>query len=480
VDTPSAAASLGTPVGPLDFETCMRLYATPPADPVGVATLAACKAAQAASEDIILAVTVGCTALGGVMLLALLMRDWRSYALSAFFGLLTGVLMEPVLARWTEAETLVQRAGPVLLCVAAAVLARLIAEMFLEEKFAELRTGASKTLVPENWSEPAGLDPVTTRDRVRRWFVTISAATGAAVGGLFGIGQFWTTLGHTFEPRSLVFGVMLVVVSLFLGGPIQGYIFDIGGRAQHVSDPSKKLSDLFSDSRAVGRFVIVLVAYLQVYLLTSCVGATIKQGDSRVIYTVFATATVPAIVSYYWAAALQRRAPSVTDATVLPSLYVGATMSYGIALMVVGRFAYDEFEAAAFGGNGDQRAAGFFLFFSPVAAIIPAVALGALTTLAYSFLGGLAIDRYRGRHAMVAIAAALVVAAILQLGITTGIAYLLGYGPERLRFLTFACGIVGWLVGLWASGFPRLLTDDRPKPVPVEAVSDQPSAPQPH
>lgn len=431
---------------------------------------------QAEFENLLLVLTVGCTALGGVILAALLMQGWRSYALSGLFGLIAGVMIEPVLTPLLVNPPRAKALAIVLFCAGVALLARLIAEMFLEKLLSEFREGASVTLVPERWTDPHGLADATMHDHVKRWFVTIAAATGAVVGGVSGIDSFWTTsasatlvqLVHMFEdPRSIVFALLLLGVSFFLIGPIQSYVFETGASTKEPSDPAKKFYDLFAHGfnwRAMGRFGLIILAYAQLYLLTTGIGATIKGGSSRVVYTIFTAATMPAIVSYYWSAALQRRVPSVREATIKPSLYVGAVMSYGIALLIVVIYAQGEFDAALLRKNqSDMRYVGFMFLFSPVVAILPAYVLGALTTLVYSVAGGFAIDRFKGKYAMLYIAAALLIAAVAQLAVLVSLAWLIGFGLDKIRFGTFIGGIVGWMVGLWASGFPKLLTTARAK-----------------
>jgi hypothetical protein len=428
---------------------------------------------QTEFENLLLVLTVGCTALGGVILAALLIKGWRSYALPMLFGLIAGVLIEPVLAPLLVNPPRAKSLAIVLTCAGVALLARLIAELFLEKLLSEFRTGESETLVPERWTDPAN---VTMHDHVKRWFVTIAAATGAVVGAVSGIDSFWTTSARTTlaqlvhiseEPRSIVLALLLLGVSLFLIGPIQSYVFETGAGTKEPSDPAKKFYDLFAKGfnwSAMGRFGLIILAYAQLYLLTNGIGATIKDGSSRVVYTIFAAATTPAIVSYYWSAALQRRVPSVREATVKPCLHVGAIMSYGIALLIVVMLVQGEFDDAMLRkSQADMRNAGMLLFFSPVLAILPAFVLSVLTTLAYCVAGGFAIDHFTGRYTMLYVAAALLIAAVAQQAVLLPLAWLLGFELDKLRFATFIGGILGWVIGLWASGFPKLLTIGRAK-----------------
>jgi hypothetical protein len=416
---------------------------------------------QARFDDQVLLGTVGGTALGGVILAALLMQGWRSYAVPAFFGLLAGIMVEPVLQRTIVQPIYSITVTSMLLGVGAALAARFITEGFLEKLLAEIRDGAKETLVPERWRGPRGLATASARDQVKRWFVTIAAATGSVVGSMFGLEVFWTTLAKTIEPRSFVFAALLVGVSMFLTGPLQAYVFDVGARADHPSDPSKKISDLFAagiDWRAAGRFGLVFLAYVQIYLLTSCVGAAIKEGNARTVSIVFAAAATPAIVSYYWSAGLQRGVPSVRNATFKPSLYAGAIMAYGTALTVV--LSYMSGDLLDYTPGKDTRPALLLFFLSPVIAILPALVIGAVTTLIYSVGGATAIDRFPRKYTMFFIAAALLVAAAIHAIIVAHVLGFLGFALANIGYTTFIGSIIGWLVGLWASGFPRLLAHE--------------------
>jgi hypothetical protein len=413
---------------------------------------------QAQFNDQVLLGAVGGTALGSVILAALLMRGWRSYAVPAFFGLLAGIMVEPVLQRTIVQPIYSITVTSMLLGISAALAARFIAEGFFEKLMAEIRDEARETLVPERWGSPQGLAKVSARDQVKRWFVTIAATTGFVVGSMFGLEVFWTTLVKTIEPRSFVFAALLVGVSMFLTGPLQAYVFDVGARADHPSDPSKKISDLFAagiDWRAAGRFGLVFLAYIQIYLLTSCVGAAIKEGNARTVSIIFAAAATPAIVSYYWSAALQRGVPSVRNATFKPSLYAGAIMGYGTALTVV--LSYVSGDLLDYTPGKDTRPALLFFFLSPVIAILPALVIGAVTTLIYSVGGAIAIDRFSRKSTMFFIAVTLLIAATIHALIATYVLGFLGFSLANIRYITFLGSIVGWLVGLWASGFPRLL-----------------------
>ena len=53
--------------------------------------------------------------------------------------------------------------------------------------------------------------------------------------------------------------------------------------------------------------------------------------------------------------------------------------------------------------------------------------------------------------------------AAVQGAITLAIMLSMGFSGDNIRFATFIGSIIGWLVGLYASGFPRLLTPETVK-----------------
>lgn len=406
---------------------------------------------------------VGGTALGGIILVALLVPGWRSFAWSALFGLLAGIIVAPLNKTWITQPIINVDISSILLGVIAALCARAIAGLFLEKWLDDIRTKAPAILVPERWP---GMEARTTlRDQVRRWFVTVSAAAGSVVGAMIGLDLFWAALASALELRSILFSTILVGVSLFLSGPLQSYIFDAGARADHLSDPTKKIHDVLAaniDRRGAIRLSIVLILYLGVYLLSSCVGAAIKHGDPRVVSVLLAAATTPAVVSYYWSAALQRRCASVLEAGWEPSWYAGSIMAYGAGLAVTISLLLSVIDFTPSRGSYSYNGAGnaMLLFFSPVIAVLPALLLGAMTTLGHSLAGGFVIDRFPRRHTMIMLAAALALTAAVQGAITLAVMVLMGFSAGNIHFATFIGSIIGWLVGLYASGFPRLLTPE--------------------
>ena len=229
----------------------------------------------------------------------------------------------------------------------------LMAEGLLEEKwFGFLRDDARRDLVPENWLDMGRPERLPGRAIVRRWFIAITAATGAVIGAIFGIEAFrdaaWEELLSQFSPdlRSLIVALLLPVgLSLFLAEPLQNYVFDVGSR--RTSEPGEKLAEILERGftwQVAGRIGFILLGWAQVALLATSIQAGIESGDVRLVATMVAAGATPCVVTYYWTAALQREARSILDTTLGSALFAGAIMNYGTALVLIFSFAIGQFE----------------------------------------------------------------------------------------------------------------------------------------
>jgi hypothetical protein len=189
-------------------------------------------------------------------------------------------------------------------------------------------------------------------------------------------------------------------------------------------------------------------------------------------------AITPAVVSYYWSAALQRAAPSVQDAASEPSLFAGGVMYYGMVLP--GVVVWTMTLAMPGSGVSPPQSSGIVLLLSPVIAIIAALLLSAITTFPFALAGGYAIDRFSGWRVMIYLGLALVGVAVAEAAVLTAFGWLVGLGAdvgsagaEQARsarptvfaefgfWLPMLLSTVGWTAGLWVSGFPRLVTAGR-------------------
>jgi hypothetical protein len=283
------------------------------------------------------------------------------------------------------------------------------------------------------------------------------------VGTTLGLDAFRTAFLAALEPRNILIAVLLVAVGFFFSGPVQAYVLDWGSGAKEPSDPSKRLAEILAggDWRSIGRFGLVTLAYVQMWLVSSSLATTVKQGDPQVLAVLIVAVVTPAVVSYYWSAALQRSAPSILRAVAWPSVWAGAIMMYGSALALL--FKLFVANGAFFPQSPGDRGPMFMFIAVLAAAVLVALLQSAITTLPFAVAGGYVIDRLPGRRVMLYIGAALAVAAVVVGAVQIPVQLAFGVDASR-GYLPYLLGILGWAVGLWASGFPGIVMASRPVP----------------
>lgn len=411
--------------------------------------------------DWVLALLVGSIALGGIILVVLTLKSPKRYAFAAAIGAVAAIIIEPALKHVQRPELFSYPLIFYLCGVALGVFSTFILRVILDY-FTELRDILRDAVAPSRWEPGASHAQLGPKDHVKRWFVTVAAATGSVAGSVLGLGAILDAFAAWREPRNILIALVLVVVSMFLVGPLQAYIFDWGVNAKEPPEPSKKFADVLAtgDWRAAGRLGLVMLLYLQIYLLASYVGSTVKLGSSEVLLTIITAAVTPAVVSYYWSAALQRSDPSVQSA-IEPSVFTAAIMVYGIALLGVLTFGLAQFTPGAGSSAGQQQSA-WFLFFSPIIAIFAALLLSAFTTMPFAVAGGYIIDRMPGRSGMGHLAAALLAIALAEAAILAAVGWLFGADLSDIgNWQPLLLGTAGWALGLLVSGFPRLVSAGR-------------------
>jgi hypothetical protein len=106
----------------------------------------------------------------------------------------------------------------------------------------------------------------------------------------------------------------------------------------------------------------------------------------------------------------------------------------------------------------------FFIFVGLLpTAVLVALLQSAITTLPFAVAGGYVIDRLPGQRVMLYLGTAIAAVAVVVGAVQVLAQSLFGVDASR-GYLPFLLGILGWAVGLWASGFPRLVMASRPLP----------------
>jgi hypothetical protein len=136
-------------------------------------------------------------------------------------------------------------------------------------------------------------------------------------------------------------------------------------------------------------------------------------------------------------------------------------MMYGSALVLL--FSLFGANGAFFPKHPGDRGP-FFIFVGLLpTAVLVALLQSAITTLPFAVAGGYVIDRLPGQRVMLYLGTAIAAVAVVVGAVQVLAQSLFGVDASR-GYLPFLLGILGWAVGLWASGFPRLVMASRPLP----------------
>ena len=372
------------------------------------------------------------------------------------------------------------------------------------------------SLAPHRWSGAVGKPALSQRDLSKRVFVAISAGTGGVVGSLISLGLFWETLQEDFGIRGLFNTVVLTMVSVTLIGPLHEYIMDRGLAASppHHGAPVQGIFSEFSP-KVVLRVGMVVTVFFMLDMTQASLDRCVRDGELDAMFLIALGGITPALVSYYWSAALQLGVPSVFRSATWPSMVAGAVMfsmaAFGASVFISALWGVFEPPHDHLESSGLNFALN--VLFS-VVGLTCGLALGVSLLICgvYAAAGGYAMDRFTGRYSWLALIMALGIATVPQqmlsnwiissvagadagreeLGIdqtpaaaepraptlTPIAAALQRYGMSLCRAakpphaeavtldakenlaptnLYLFLGTAGWLVGLYASGFPELL-----------------------
>lgn len=353
---------------------------------------------------------------------------------------------------------------------------------------------ARSAMAPRLWAAAAGKPRPSRRDLTKRIFVAVSAGTGSVAAALIALfpDVFGNALRELYTTHGVLGAILLFIVSVTLIAPLQEFALDQAvprrGQPGKESDTLTSVLGAFWEQislrplRSLTRLVIVLILMLMIDLIFHTLDDTVRQSfhdtvrqslddtlrsDAGVASLQIVTAAMtPAVVSYYWSAALQLKTPSVRISATWPSVVMAAALSYGVAFAGVLVFSLLEVTMRMNNPPSVPQREDAYNFagalvgviFSPIWAVLVALALSWLVCGIYALAGGYALDRSRDRYPMVAVLIGLLLAAAIHQGIIDLLLWLSGIGFSSwmdATYLFFAT--LGWYVGLWASGFPWLL-----------------------
>lgn len=327
------------------------------------------------------------------------------------------------------------------------------------------------TISVRTW--PGAADPQgAAADFTKRWFVTVAAATGSVVMSMLGREGFLNEMAEAFAPNRIIFTLLATVVSVTLIGPIEDSIFGSrmavapheGGVApsEHEDESSRfeHLLTLF-EPRALGRFALVLVFMLMLTVLHGAIEARVHDSKGEDITTMLAASVGPALITYYWCAALQRGvAPVARRAGVAAA--VAGLLVLGIPNLIV-----TIFSAAIvlitrlpwLGGDQPARIWAMMATQGPLELLVSFASLGG-----FAVAGGMVIDLSMRRRLSPMVTLALVgaalagVALLFQVVAMGTLAAIRAPDPDRMSLtLSELLAAGGWVIGLIVSGFPTVL-----------------------
>ena len=321
-----------------------------------------------------------------------------------------------------------------------------------------------RILRPTLWPGAARRRPLTPRDWARRAFVTTSAATGAVVGAMAADARFWTPLLHALAPERIVFTLALTAVSVFLLGPVEEYVFD-----PHPGDeeggPTAAIARMISTRSwsAFGRMALVALAIFGVNIVHTCFAERAAERSVGALVVMVVASAGPGVITYYWAAALQMGADSILRRAGLAATLLGAILAAPFAGAIAGE--------AARPWVGDMFMLGLAaaLVAGPVAAAGASLVLLGLVAMA----GGATLDWVRRRAVFPVWAAvgvlAIVVCAVSAALFAAGDLLLSRLWPPLPHDLLRGglISVLGWMIALGLSDFPRIATEARTQAPPL-------------
>lgn len=347
-----------------------------------------------------------------------------------------------------------------------------------------------RILVPHLWDQ-ADTMPATLTDYSKRWYVTVAAATGCVVGVVITDPEICDVIHKALSANQIFYTLFLTVVSITLIGP--GEELAMGwsrrssdGKEEDRPSPFEELFQKFS-VRSLRSVLLVALAWLVLNMVHKRMDDALVPGKFETA-TVMLFACVPAgIITYYWCAALQRGVPSVARTAARAS-----ALATGLLFFPYATFAFMdallEMIVAVYTKIADDELAGVhsgweFLSQGPATGMlgvllaIITLVLAAAAALIFSgflygviaYLGGRVLDRDKDRPDRAS--AVTIVWLVLFLVLWNGLLAWLAFNWLDTRHIKdwqwglssfyFLGGDVVWGIGLWISGFPKIVEHAR-------------------
>ncbi len=417
--------------------------------------------------------------LGSIGIATLTVDPPRRFYYSALIGTVSALMaasqVRAVRSAWSAAGLdAVLFVGGAVGGIAVSVLIKAALTAWKKDKYREFADEIKSDLEPTWWVPEAEREsaPISSPDAImRRWFVAIAAATGGIVGALFHFKFFAEALKEALLPGNLLSILLLTVVSIVLVGPVHESIIAHQLGEAHEERPHQRSIQLDS-WRAALRLALVGSLLVVVELAYDCLDKSIARSDVKDTISMLVGALTPGIVSYYWSAALQIDGTEkrLVDQAGASATLCGSILYYGwgVALVALGSInaadnLFNSIPAHVPGSISqhvpiDARGPFLGLLFSPILGAILAFVLAFITIGLPTIAGGFVLARMSGWPAMGALFAALCACFSLTVLATELVLWIVGVRPDWSLMTTPFLNVAGWMFGLIASGFPKLVT----------------------
>jgi hypothetical protein len=218
------------------------------------------------------------------------------------------------------------------------------------------------------------------------------------------------------------------------------------------------------------RLALVGLALLALEIAYNCLGKSIDAAGAATsetnspfaaTFTILLSGLTPGIVSYYWSGALQlggtremlKRAAGASTLCMTILFYVfGVLLCLMFAMMMLRN------------PTGNALPIVMMIVFSPAIGALISLLMALLTTWLPAFAGAFVLRHLSGWPAMAALYAAIAVTQVIPVSIVLIVISIMLHTPTWDGFLESFVESFGWIIGLIASGFPRLVTHARQAP----------------
>ena len=428
------------------------------------------------------------SAISGALLIAIVTAGVRRYVTSAVLGILTasivaslrplpqlGIALPDSINQYLSILGL-GIAGGIATCLVLSLALRMKAGIEALNWRARAEEARGE-LMPSRWAVAAG-KMLPPRDIVRRWFVTVCAATGGMVASLGGLEQFLDALFNALAPGRIAFAILGATGALVFFGPLHDFVLEAGaGHGGTRGEKGSGIGDLLetiTPQRIIRFAFAVLLAFL-VVICGECVTEAARSSTVDAVVLIATAGLMPGVVTHFWAAALQYDAPSVEIQATQPVVVAGMVFSFPAAAALAAAIVLSDaaWQKSAQGGM-------MVLIGIPFMTLLLMFVLGVVNFGVFSFIGGKILDRRRSGGIDLFLVLGLVMVPLIVL-VWTGlqaVAALIISGSlvpdlDRHQLLQQALVGVGWMAGLWLSGFPRLMQRRSVSAMPAAAEAEK-------